>query len=146
MRPVLSLLLGVVLGCAGGAPTASEADLLAARDRIWKAWFANDRPTLEAMLPADFVGIDPGTSAWTTRDSALAGAARFAAGGGSLVSLEFTDTRTQTYGDVAFVYSHYAVVTRQGSDTSRLSGRATEVFRRVGGRWTNPGWHLDQGQ
>ncbi len=25
-------------------------------------------------------------------------------------------------------------------------GRATEVFVRKNGRWTNPGWHLDSGK
>lgn len=34
-----------------------RAELIAARQAIWTAWFANDTETLRSMLPPEFVGI-----------------------------------------------------------------------------------------
>jgi len=101
---------------------------------------------LQRLLPAEFVGIDSGEGAWINREQALEGAREFVQGGGSLLRLGFPESAFQVYGDVAFVYSRYELELLRGSDTIRLAGRATEVFRRRGRTWINPGWHLDSGR
>jgi hypothetical protein len=133
----------------GSEPASAAAlpqDLQRARDAVWRAWFANDRHTLERLLPADFVGIGWGGGPWDTRDTALSGAAAFAASGGRLTSLEFTNDRWQRFGNVATVFSNYRLVLHTGEATTTQSGRATEVFVRRNGQWVNPAWHLDSGQ
>jgi hypothetical protein len=125
---------------------AVRAELEAARDTVWRAWFRNDQETLQRLLPAEFVGINSGEGAWINRDQALEGAREFSRNGGSLLRLDFPESAYQVYGDVAFVYSRYELDLLQGSDTIRLAGRATEVFRRQGRTWINPGWHLDSGR
>jgi ketosteroid isomerase-like protein len=69
----------------------------------------------------------------------------FLADGGKLLKLEFPTTEFQVYGDVAVLYSRYTVDFEIGGNSFTQSGRATEVFRRVKGRWVNTGWHLDRG-
>lgn len=65
-----------------GSQTAPlPADLQRAREAVWRAWFANDRETLERLLPDDFVGIGWGGGPWDSQETALAGAAGFAASG-----------------------------------------------------------------
>ncbi len=124
----------------------SRADLLATRERAWRAWFSGDRATLEAMLPPDFIGIGWGGGAWNNRESSLAQSETFAREGGKLTLLEFPRTEIQVYGDVAVVYSDYQVGYRTGGESVIQSGRATEVFLRRNGRWLHPAWHLDSGK
>lgn len=123
-----------------------RAELVAARDRIWRGWFANDRAVLEAMLPPEFVGIGFGGGPFDNRESALKGAAEFAAGGGKLQRLEFRDDRVQVFGDVVTLFSNYQIELVAGGEKTTQSGRATEVFVRRNGRWINPAWHLDSGK
>jgi hypothetical protein len=123
-----------------------RAELVAARDRIWRGWFANDRAVLDAMLPPEFVGIGFGGGPFDTRESAVKGAADFAAGGGKLRRLEFQDDRVQVFGDVVTLFSNYVLEFEVGGEKVTQSGRATEIFVRRDGRWTNPAWHLDSGK
>lgn len=143
-------LLAAVLACgppAGPEPSAAvRAELEAARDTVWRAWFDNDQDALGQLLPPEFIGIDPGEEAWSNRAKAMAGAAEFAEAGGRLLRLGFPESAFQVYGNVAFVYSRYEVEMLQGDDTVRLAGRSTEMFQRRNGRWVNPGWHLDSGR
>ena len=60
--------------------------------------------------------------------------------------LEFPCVEIQSYGDVAVIYSLYTFETDAKGERNTSSGRATEVFVRKNGRWTNPGWHLDSGK
>lgn len=125
---------------------AIRAELFAARDAIWRAWFANDRPVLERMLPMNFVGIGWGGGPWDDRQRALDGAAEHQRHGGRLVRLEFPWSEIQLFGDVALVYSEYLVEGESGGQRYTQRGRATEVFAKRDGRWTNPAWHLDSGR
>ena len=118
--------------------------LLDAREAVWRAYFAGDRATLEKLLPEELLTIEPGGD-WGNRSKVLEGSARFAAGGGKLVRLEFPKTEIQAYGATAIVYSNYVCELEQGGKRSTMSGRATEVFVRRGGEWVNPSWHLDTG-
>ena len=67
----------------------SRADLLATRELAWRAWFAGDNATLEAMLPAEFIGVGWGEGPWSTKAQSIASSQEFAAGGGKLTTLEF---------------------------------------------------------
>jgi hypothetical protein len=59
--------------------------LLAKREAVWKAWFANDRPVLEKMIPQEAIAINSGSKDWSNRDAILASAKAFADGGSKLV-------------------------------------------------------------
>jgi len=124
----------------------SKAEVLATRELAWRAWFGGDRATLEAMLPAEFVGIGFGDGPWSTKTSTLAASEEFARGGGKLSLLEFPRTDIQAYGNAAFVYSTYRVGFTAGGQQVLQEGRSTEVFVRKGGKWLHPGWHLDSGK
>src|ERR1044071_4679577 len=52
--------------------------ILTAREAVWKAWFTNDRATLERLIPEETIAIDPGEEGWSDRAAVLAGAKRFA--------------------------------------------------------------------
>lgn len=143
----------VLLGAAWGGSVAAvqhepavPLDLASARSAIWRAWFTHDTPVLERMLPPNFVGIGWGGGAFDTRETALAASGEFVRAGGKLRRLEFTNDRVQRYGEVATVFSNYLIELEQDGRVTTQSGRATEVFVRTNGTWTNPAWHLDSGQ
>jgi ketosteroid isomerase-like protein len=121
-----------------------KKSLLEARDAVWRAYFAGDRAALEKLLPEELLTLDPGSGEWGNRQSALEGSARFAAGGGKLMRLEFPKTEIQVYGNAAIVYSNYVYEIEQGGKSFTNSGRATEVFVYRNGGWVNPSWHLDR--
>ena len=128
------------------APGQAKAkqEILATRERAWRAWFAGDRKTLEAMLPPEFIAIGWDDGPWDDRNATLAASAEFTGGGGKLTLLDFPKTEIQIYGDAAFVYSTYKVEFTSGDGKPVVQqGRATEVFVRKGGKWLHPGWHLD---
>lgn len=117
--------------------------LLESRERVWRAYFANDRPALEKLLPEELIAIDPGAGQWSNRDEIFKGAERFANSGNKLTNIEFPRTEIQSYGNVAQVYSTYALEFQGTGGTRRESGRATETFVFRNGQWVNVGWHLD---
>jgi ketosteroid isomerase-like protein len=122
---------------------SERKELLDAREAVWRAFFAADRPALEKLLPPELLTIEAGGGDWGTRAQVLESSARFAAGGGKLIRLEFPRTSIQVYGSTAIVYSSYAFEIEQGGQRSSNSGRATEVFVYRNGAWVNPSWHLD---
>ena len=143
-----ALLLAPTIASAQGTTldAKSKADLLATRELAWRAWFAGDNKTLEAMLPAEFIGVGWGGEPWETKAGSIAGSQEFAKSGGKLTSLDFPRTEIQSYGDVAFVYSTYKVTFTAGGQPVVQEGRSTEVFVRKNGKWLHPGWHLDSGK
>lgn len=148
---------GLALVVASAAPPAEaqaapkpvapqlRAELLQARQAVWLAWFKGDRRTLADLLSDDLVAINAEAEAWEHKGDALHSGESFAADGGELVHLEFPATEFQVYGDIAVLYSTYAVEFRQRGQTFTQSGRSTEIFHRVKKRWVNTGWHLDLG-
>lgn len=121
-------------------------EILAAREKVWRAWFANDRSALEWMIPQETIAIGAGIEAWRGRPEILAGAAGFVEQGGRLLELEFPKTEIQLYGDIAILYTLYAFTYQDSEgEPTRLSGRGTEIFVRRDEGWVNPGWHLDSG-
>jgi len=117
--------------------------LLAAREAVWRAFFAGDRAALEKLLPEELLTFEAEGGDWGNRQMILEGSARFASGGGKLMRLEFPKTEIQVYGYTAIVYSSYLYEIEQGGHRSVATGRVTEVFVNRKGEWVNPSWHMD---
>ena len=147
MRRVLSFFVLVAALVAMGFGVAAKPDerteLLKVREAVWRAWFANDAKTLEQLVPADTLVINAGQEKWQNQTDVLKDAADFQAAGGKLIRLEFPRTEIQRFGDVAVTYSDFLYEIEESGKRSVTSGRATEVFVRRHGKWTNPGWHTD---
>jgi ketosteroid isomerase-like protein len=123
---------------------SEKKSLLAAREEVWRAWFANDTSRLTQLIPPELIAIET-KEKWQSREDELAGAKDFAANGGKLVRLEFPQTEIQAYGSTAILYTKFTLETEMGGKRSALSGRATEMFVLRQGKWVNVGWHLDSG-
>ncbi len=135
-------------GCQTALPVtpAVRRELLAAREAVWRAWFANDRGKLDAIIPEEIIAINQGEEQWHKRDAVLASAEQFAGQGGKLLRLEFARTEIQLYGDVAILYSTFLFEVENQGKRETVSGRGTEIFVRRAGVWVNSGWHLDSGR
>lgn len=120
-----------------------EPEVLKLRAEAWRAWFAGDEKSLRKILPGEFIGIGMTGGPFSSRTATIEEARKFQAEGGRLVSLEFPETRAHSYGNVVVLYGRYkAVIESQGAQRT-VSGRLTEVFAHLNGRWEHPGWHLD---
>ena len=120
-----------------------DAELLKVRRAVWVAWFAGDTETLKRLVPEDTITISSGDPKWKHQAEVLKSAADFHAAGGKLVGLEFPKTEVQHFGDVAIVWSDYALEFELEGKHIKVSGRVTEIFVKRNGQWTNPGWHTD---
>jgi hypothetical protein len=116
---------------------------LATREAVWRAYFANDRATLERLLPEELIAIDNGSNEWSDRAAVFAGAKSFADSGGKLLRLEFPKTEMQIYGGAVIVYTTYICETEVNGNRRTASGRGTEIFIRRGNGYVHPLWHLD---
>ena len=119
---------------------ATRAAVLAARDAIWRAWFANDTVALARLLPRSTTAGDQ--RGWETRDEIFEGSRRSASSGRRLISIRFDDTRIHANGDVVVVFSNYTMELEQQGQRNTVTGSASEVFVRVGDTWQNPFWYL----
>lgn len=119
--------------------------ILDARDKVWKAYFENDRATLDKLIPDEVITIDPGAEEWSNKTRVLAGAKGFADSGAKLVKLEFPKTEMQVYGNTVLIYTTFVYEVETGGKRNVRSGRATEMFVRRGNDLVNVGWHLDAG-
>ena len=122
-----------------------EADLYAAREAAWRAFFAGDTRELMRSLPENFVGVGWGGGPWTNRAKVIADSRTFAVAGGKLLRLEFPRSEIQLFGDVAVIFSEYVAEVFSDGKTVTQTGRATEVFVKQGDGWIHPSWHLDSG-
>lgn len=120
--------------------------ILAAREAVWRAWFANDRAALDKLIPEEAIAINTGTEQWSNRSAILDGAERFAAGGARLMRLEFPKTEMQIYGPAIILYTTYLYEIETNGKRTTESGRGTEIFVRRGNDLVNVGWHLDSGK
>src|SRR5882672_1378455 len=100
-----ALVLLIVSGLA--AMPDDRAELLKAREAVWRSWFANDLKTLEVLVPKDTIVISSGEEKWKNQADIFQSAAKFQADGGKLIRLEFPRTEIQRFGDVAITYSQY---------------------------------------
>ena len=121
---------------------AEKKDLFAAREAVWRAWFAGDTTQLSSLLPPELITIEPSSSQFGTLKSNLEGSRGFAAGGGKLTRLVFPTTEIQAYGATVILYTTFEMDVVEGGKTRTSKGAATEVFVRRDGRWINTGWQL----
>ena len=117
-------------------------ELFAAREAVWRAWFAGDTASLQKLVPPELITIDPGSDTFGTRTSNLDGSRGFAASGGKLARLAFPQTEIQAYGNTAILYTTYEMDLVMGGKTTTERGAATEIFVQHDGRWVNTGWQL----
>lgn len=148
MKRTLLLLAVLTVGAAlhiSAAPSpATEKDqLLAAREAVWRDWFAGDQAALEREVPPETIAISASETNWHNQKEILQSAVEFHAAGGKLLRLEFPRTEIQRFGGVAMLYSQYELETEMNGKRSVESGRVTEIFVWRDGRWVNPGWHTD---
>jgi len=120
---------------------ATRSQVLAARDAIWRAWFANDTVALARLLPRSTTAGEGG--GWETRDEILEGSRRSASSGRRLVGIRFDDTRLHAQGNVVVVFSTYTMELEDKGQRSTVSGSASEIFvRTADGVWQNAFWYL----
>ena len=116
-------------------------ELLAAREAVWRAWFAGDTNALGKLVPPELITLES-SDQFGTRASNLEGSRGFAAGGGKLVRLAFPRTEFQAYGSTVIIYTTYELELTVGGKKNTDRGVATEVFVKQNGRWQNTGWQL----
>ena len=124
-------------------PPPVRQQILEVREAVWKAYFSNDRATLEKLIPEEAIAINDGSERWADRASILAGAEGFAKSGAKLVRLEFPKTEMQIYGNTVILYTTYLYEIEKDGKRNTTSGRGTEIFVRRNGQLVNTGWHLD---
>lgn len=120
----------------------ARAELLKAREAVWRAWFAGDAAALRQLLPKETIALAAGPEGWTDRDAIVRSSSEFAGSGGRLVTLEFPRTEVQTYGATAILYTSYHFETETAGARASERGKAVEVFVRRDGSWINTGWQL----
>lgn len=125
------------------AQAQADSQLLHVREAVWRAWFSNDQKTLHVLVPPETIVISGGEQNWKHQAEVFRSAADFQSGDNKLIRLEFPHTEIQHFGDVAIVWSNYLIETESHGKRSVSSGRASEIFVRHKGQWTNPGWHTD---
>ena len=121
---------------------AERAPLLAAREAVWRAWYAGDTAALQTLVPAELITLGSGADAFGTRTSVLEGSKQFAATGAKLTRLAFPRTELQAYGSTVILYTSYELDLERGGRTRTERGVATEVFVMREGRWLNTGWQI----
>ena len=119
---------------------ATRAAVLAARDTIWRAWFAHDTAALRRLLPRSTTAGEGG--GWESRDEIVAGSLRSATSGRRLVGIRFDDTRMHANGNVVIVFANYTMELEHEGRRNTVTGSASEVFVRTDGVWQNPFWYL----
>jgi hypothetical protein len=156
MHRLVTVAALILVGCAAPSPNPASsgapafeftetrrAELLVAREAVWRSWFANDSTQLARLLPANLLAIPPQGDGWQSLKEVFAESRGFVASGGKLLRLEFPRTEMQVFGSVAVVFSSYLFETEVGGRKNLLKGRVTEVFEYVNGAWVNPSWHMD---
>jgi len=149
-RMVLSCVLCLLTVGAARAQSANSrpldastrAELLAAREAVWRAWYAGDTTRLGRILPGALAAGSPG--GWDARAATVGQARDFAAHGGRLIELRFDSTTITVHGRVAVLQALYrTVVEERGGKHVTNRGFATEVFVKEKTGWVNPFWYLD---
>ena len=116
-------------------------ELLAAREAVWRAWFAGDTDALEKLVPPELITLES-SDKFGTRASNLEGSRGFAGSGGKLTHLVFPRTEFQVYGGTVILYTTYEMDLVNEGKTNTERGVATEIFVKQNGRWQNTGWQL----
>jgi ketosteroid isomerase-like protein len=123
---------------------ADQRELDDVRRGVWVAWFGGDTASLRRVLGPELLAMDGGGTSWRGLEPTIASSADFAARGGKLVSVRFDSATTHRFGNVAVMFSLYALETESNGARSASHGRATEVFVRTAGRWVHTSWQLER--
>ena len=118
----------------------TRAAVLAARDAIWRAWFAHDTAALRRLLPRSTTAGEGG--GWESREEIVTGSLQSASSGRRLVGIRFDDTRIHANGNVVVVFSNYTLDLEHEGRRNTVKGSASEVFVRTDDGWQNPFWYL----
>jgi len=130
------------MSASRGMGDDEKKELFAAREAVWRSYFAGDTAALSKTLPPELVTIEPDGSFGTLKSN-LDGSRGFAGGGGKLARVVFPKTEVQAYGATAILYTTFEMDLVSGGKTTTQKGAATEVFvRQPDGRWLNTGWQL----
>jgi hypothetical protein len=121
---------------------SQRAELMKARESVWRAWFGGDEAALRTLLPPETIALDASPNGWTTRDGIIKSSLDFKSAGGTLVKLEFPRTDIQQYGATAILYTSYVFETETNGKKSSERGKAVEIFVRQQNGWVNSGWQL----
>jgi hypothetical protein len=145
MRSLIPVSLGLCLALPLTAQTPTTAQqLIAARDTVWRAWFANDTALLRRFVPTAATAAEGGaTLGWSDRRAIFDGARRSASSGAKLAQLDFAGTQIDVSGNSAMLRSRFRFIVQRGQHVDTSAGVAAEVFVRERGRWVNPFWQLE---
>jgi Domain of unknown function (DUF4440) len=121
---------------------SERAELMKAREAVWRAWFGGDEAALRTLLPPETIALAAGPEGWTTRDAIISSSLEFTRAGGRLLRLDFPRTEIQQYGATAVLYTSYVFETDTGGKKSSERGKAVEIFVRQQNGWINSGWQL----
>jgi hypothetical protein len=138
---IASPLAGQLVAQSPDLPT----ELLAARDTVWRAWFANDTSLLRRYLPPATAVLDGRDAHWSDRKAIMDDSRGFARSKGRLVELNFAATEISSAGHTALIRSSYTTVVESNGRRDTTRGRAIELFVRQGKTWVNPYWQLQPG-
>jgi hypothetical protein len=119
-----------------------RAELMRAREAVWRAWFGGDEAALRTLLPPETIALASGPDGWTTREGIVKSSVDFSRAGGTLVRLEFPRTDIQQYGATAILYTSYLFETDTRGTRASERGKAVEIFVRRQDGWVNSGWQL----
>lgn len=138
------LIVTAVVGGSARAQTPSlNAQLFAARDTVWRAWFANDTALLKRFVPSAAVEVGGDKDwRWGDRKSIGDGSREFVRSKGKLIDLKFGANEVLHSGGTALVRSEYQLVTESAGKIDTTKGRAMELFVKHGNTWVNPYWQL----
>jgi ketosteroid isomerase-like protein len=131
------------------APVSPEMRkfILAEREKVWRAFFANDKAALAKYVPEEIITTGPGQKGFSNRAEVLGFSEQFAGRGAKLVRLEFSDDLIQVYGATIIIYNNYLYETQEADGMKILTkGRATDMFVMRDNTLVNVGWHLDSGK
>jgi hypothetical protein len=131
------------------APVSPEMRkfILAEREKVWRAFFANDKAALAKYIPEEIIAMSPGQQGFSNRAEVLRSSEEFVKSGGKLVRLEFFDDLIQVYGTTIIIYNRYLYELEDAHGKRAItSGRATDMFVMRDNVPVNVGWHLDLGK
>ena len=131
------------------APVSPEMRkfILAEREKVWRAFFANDKAALAKYIPEEIIAMSPIQQGFSNRAQVLESSEQFVKRGAKLVRLEFSDDLIQVYGAAIIIYNNYLYETEEADGKKTITkGRATDMFVMRDNTLVNVGWHLDSGR
>lgn len=152
LRIITCAALATALTTVSGTPLRAqgselERQVFAARDTVWRAWFANDTALLARFLPPAIATLTGGADGlWQDRAAELEASRKSAREGRRLLGLRFENSEISATGLSVLVRSDFMTVTASGQQVDTTRGRATELFVKVGMTWTNPYWQIEPGE